>query len=340
MQSWTDDELSLTPLTEKTVAIVGYGNQGRSQALNLRDSGIAVVVGARPGGQSWHTAETDGFTVLPVEAIPQHAEVIAVLTPDDQIGPILNNWVADNQLTDQHTIIVGHGLSFHAGWATAPDDVAAGLVAPKGQGKGVRDKYLAGSGVPGLIGTHQPGAQGEVETLATLQAYAKAIGCGHGGVYLSSIREETVCDLFSEQAVLCGGLSHLITAAFETLVSRGYSAEAAAIECQYEVKLIADLLHTQGMAALRQAISPAALYGDLSRGPRIVDDHVKATLNTLLDEIEDGTFAAEMAQRTTSQLRAQAAQASHPQLEATYQQLRRRMNGLSTPKLPDPIALK
>lgn len=327
MKTWVNKELTLAPLQDKTIAIVGYGNQGQAQALNCRDSGLNVIIGARQQGQSWQKATDDGFTVIPIKNVPDQADILVVLTPDDAIGSLINAWQTNNQLNDDHTIIVGHGLAFHAGWANVPQHVSAGLVAPKGQGKGVRDKYLSGSGVPALIGVHQSGHTTDDDTvLVLLKSYAKAIGCGHGGVYHSSIAEETVCDLFSEQTVLCGGLSHLITAAFETLVAKGYSPEAAAIECQYEVKLIADLLHTKGIAAMRQAISPAALFGDLSRGPRIIDDHVKRNMAAILDEIEDGTFAREMLAQETPELRKLAKSNASQMLESTYQQIQAVMN--------------
>lgn len=327
MKTWGDNELTLAPLQGKTIAIVGYGNQGQAQAHNCRDSGLSVIIGGRQQGHSWQQATDDGFTVVPIEAIPHQADILVVLTPDDAIGTIIDGWDNDSQLADNHTIIVGHGLAFHAGWASVPPHVSAGLVAPKGQGKGVRDKYLSGSGVPALIGVHQSGHTSDDDTvLELLKSYAKAIGCGHGGVYHSSIAEETVCDLFSEQAVLCGGLSHLITAAFDTLVARGYSPEAAAIECQYEVKLIADLLHTKGITAMRQAISPAALFGDLTRGPRIIDQQVKETMATILDEIENGTFASEMRTQDTPSLRQLAQSNANQTLEATYQHIQAIIN--------------
>ena len=288
---WTDAELSLFPLRGKTVAVLGYGNQGRPQALNLRDSGIATVVGTRDAaGVAAHRAREEGFSVMPFAAAVRQADVCMLLLPDNAIGPVVQEL---GDLLPGKACGVAHGLSLVAGWARFPTETDVFLVAPKAQGQGVRDRYVEGRGVPALLAVHHD-ASGNC--LAVAQAYAKAIGCGRAGVFPTTAREETECDLFSEQAVLCGGLTALIKAAFEVLVEAGYNPQVAAFECLYEVKLLADLLQARGITGMRQAISPAAAFGDVTRGPRIIDERVKASMREVLGEIRSGQFAQELAE--------------------------------------------
>lgn len=285
-----DADISLQPLQGRKVVIVGYGNQGRPQALNLQDSGIEVRVAVRFDSTRRTQAEADGFVVMPTAEALAWGDVVMLLLPDEVMGEVYEQDYAPYLRAGQY-LGFGHGLVVHAGWIQPSADLNVFLVAPKGQGRGVRNKYLLGSGVPGFVGVHQNPSG---DTRAVAEAYAKAIGCGRAGIFPTTFREETVSDLFSEQAVLCGGLSELIKTAFETLVEAGFSEESAYFECLYEVKLIADLLHERGITGTRQGISSTALFGDLTRGERIIDGHVRQSMREVLNEILSGQFMAEM----------------------------------------------
>ena len=287
---YQDADIDPQPLLSRHVVMLGYGNQGRPQALNLRDSGAQVQIAARPDSTKRAQAEADGFTVLSYEEALAWGDVIMCLLPDEVVADVYNQHLAPHMRPGQY-LGFGHGLAVSAGWVNLDPGINVFLVAPKGQGRGVRGKYEQGSGVPALVGVHQD-PSGDTEAVAL--AYARAIGCGRAGIFPATFREETNCDLFTEQTVLCGGLSNLITTAFETLTERGYSPEVAYFECLYEVKLIADLLHERGIAGMRKGISSTALYGDLSRGPRVIDGHVREQMRKVLDEIESGQFASEM----------------------------------------------
>jgi ketol-acid reductoisomerase len=287
---WRDNDIDMQPLLSRKVVILGYGNQGRPQALNLRDSGIAVKIGARLESTNRAQAEADGFNVLPIPDALAWGDVILLALPDDAMADIYRQSIEPHLRPGQYIGFV-HGLVIHTAWVNPHADLNVFLVAPKAQGRGVRSKYLAGSGVPGLVAVHQDPA-GNTQAIAL--AFAKAIGCGRVGVMPTTFEEETVCDLFSEQAVLCGGLTSLIKTAFETLVERGFSEEVAYFECLYEVKLIADLLHERGINGMRRGISSTALYGDISRGERVIDGHVRENMRQVLTEILDGRFASEM----------------------------------------------
>ncbi len=318
IKRWLDADIDDTALRGKTIAIIGYGNQGRPQALNLRDSGHTVIVGAREGKKAWQAATDDGFDVMRgKKAVPQ-ADVVMLLLPDHMIHIVAGCL----PLTERHAIGIGHGFCLHAGWWAPEAQHNIFLLAPKSHGSGVRQEYLDKTGVPAFVATVQAGTMAEADLHNIALAYGKGIGCGMRGIYQSSLQEETVCDLFSEQAVLCGGLNHLILAAFETLTERGYSAEAATIRCLYELKTMGKLIQERGITGLRHAISSAALVGDITRGPRIVDDTVKATLKQLLTEIEDGTFARDFEQNESqAQLAALRNQhANHP-IEAAYERI-------------------
>lgn len=285
-----DNDIDLQPLAERRVVILGYGNQGRPQALNLRDSGLTVKIGARSVSRNRVQAEEDGFEVLGISQALAWADVAMLLLPDEVMADVYAQDLAPH-LRPAQTIGFGHGLVIHAGWIRPAPDLNVFLVAPKGQGKGVRSKYLDGSGVPGLYAVHQdPG--GHTEQIAL--AYAKAIGCARVGVMPTTFAEETVSDLFSEQAVLCGGLTSLIKTAFETLVEAGFSPEVAYFECLYEVKLIADLLHERGITGMRQGISSTALFGDVSQGERVIDGHVRENMRQVLGDILSGRFSDAM----------------------------------------------
>lgn len=285
-----DSEIDLQPILQRNVVILGYGNQGRPQALNLRDSGVQVKVGARPESRKRDEALTDGFDVLPIPQALDWADVVIMAMPDEVMADVYGQSIAPHLKAGQAIGFV-HGLVIHERWIQPKADLNVFLVAPKAQGRGVRNKYSAGSGVPGLYAVHQD-ATGNAKAIAL--AYAKAIGCGRVGIMETTFAEEAICDLFSEQAVLCGGLTSLIKAAFDTLIERGFSAEVAYFECLYEVKLIADLLHERGITGMRNGISSTALYGDISRGERVIDGHVRETMRQVLDEIISGQFSQAM----------------------------------------------
>ncbi len=285
-----DNDIDLKPLLNQNVVVLGYGNQGKPQALNLRDSGVTVKIGVRPDSRKRDEAMADGFEVLPIPDALRWGDVMMMLMPDEVMADVYAQSLAPHLKAGQ-SLGFGHGLVIHAGWVQPKPDLNVFLVAPKAQGRGVRNKYVAGSGVPGLYAVHQdPG--GNTEAIAL--AYAKALGCGRVGVMQTTFAEETVSDLFSEQAVLCGGLTSLIKTAFETLVEGGFSPEVAYFECLYEVKLIADLLHERGINGMRSAISSTALYGDISRGERVIDGHVRENMRRVLDDIVSGRFSEAM----------------------------------------------
>lgn len=287
---YTDHDIDLSPLRLKKTVIIGYGNQGRPQALNLRDSQVRVSIGVREGSTKREQALADGFDVMPMAEAIEWADVVMCLLPDEVMGDVYERAVKPHLKPGQY-LGFGHGLAIHAGWVRPEREINVFLVAPKGQGRGVRNKYTAGSGVPGFFAVHRDFSG---DTQAVALAYARAIGCGRTGVFPTTFEEETVCDLFSEQAVLCGGLTRLITGAFETLVDAGYSEEAAYFECLYEVKLIADLLHEKGIAGMREGISSTALYGDIARGDWVIDGHVRENMRRVLGSIRSGEFVREM----------------------------------------------
>ena len=273
----------------RKVAVVGYGSQGHAHALNLRDSGIDVRVGLREGSSSVAKSEAEGLRVLPVADAAAEADLIMLLGPDTEHKAIFNEHIAPH-LNDGDALFVGHGFSVRFEQVVAPAGVDVALVAPKGPGHLVRRTYTEGGGVPCLIAVAQD-ASGTAHGLAL--AYADAIGGTRAGVLETTFEEETETDLFGEQVVLCGGLTALVQAGFETLVDAGYQPESAYFECLHELKLIVDLMYEQGIAGMRYSISDTAEYGDLTRGPRIVNDAVKAEMRAILDEIRTGKFADE-----------------------------------------------
>lgn len=291
-----DNDIDLNPLLSRNVTIIGYGNQGRPHALNLRDSGVSVKIGVRPKSTRQGQAREDGFDVLPIPQALQWADVVMLLMPDEVMADVYRDTIAPHLRAGQYLGFC-HGLVIHAGWLQPDVGLNVFLAAPKGQGRGVRNKFLAGSGVPGLYAVHQ-NPSGNTEEVAL--AYLKALGCARVGVMPTSFSEETVCDLFSEQAVLCGGLTSLIKTAFETLVEQGFSEEVAYFECLYEVKLIADLLHERGINGMRDAISSTALYGDVVSGERVIDGHVRENMRNILQEILSGRFSQAMRQEFAS----------------------------------------
>ena len=284
-----DDDADLTLLDGKTVAIIGFGSQGHAHALNLKDSGVDVVVGLRPDSQSVEVARAAGLDVADVADAASRGDIVMVLLPDEKHGEVYRDQIADG-ISGGKLLLFGHGFSVHYDEVEPPGDVDVALVAPKGPGHLVRRQYTEGSGVPGLIAVHQD-ATGDAQALAL--AYAKGIGCTRGGVIETTFKDETETDLFGEQAVLCGGVSELVRAGYETLVDAGYDPRLAYFECLHELKLIVDLMYEKGITGMRYSISNTAEYGDLTRGKRVISDQTRQAMKDILGEIQSGEFARE-----------------------------------------------
>ncbi|HSB55259.1 MAG TPA: ketol-acid reductoisomerase, partial [Gemmatimonadales bacterium] len=319
-----DRDADPSRLKGRTIAIIGYGSQGHAHALNLRDSGARVVVGLRPGGNSWKKAEAAGLQVVSVADAARAADVIMMLVPDQDGRTIYDESVAP-VLSKGKTLMFAHGFNIHFKEIAPPADVDVSMIAPKSPGHLVRSEFEGGRGVPGLVAIHQD-ASGQA--LANALAYAAGIGCTRAGVIETSFREETETDLFGEQAVLCGGATALIKAGFETLVAAGYRPEMAYFECLHELKLIVDLIYRGGLGFMRYSISDTAEYGDYTRGPRIVTDETRAEMKRILTEIQTGSFAKEWLAEHRSGgknfARMRQADANH-QIEVVGRQLRAMM---------------
>jgi ketol-acid reductoisomerase len=284
-----DKDADLSLLQGKTVAIIGYGSQGHAHSLNLKDSGVDVVVGLREDSKSAGEAEAAGLTVLPVTEAASRGDLVMVLVPDELHHRVWEEQLRDG-IADGNMLLFGHGFSIHYGEVQPPPGVDVALVAPKGPGHLVRRQFTEGSGVPGLVAIHQD-ATGNAKPLAL--AYARGIGCTRGGVIETSFKDETETDLFGEQAVLCGGASELVQAGFETLVEAGYDPRMAYFECLHELKLIVDLMYEKGLAGMRYSISNTAEYGDYTRGKRVISEQTRAEMKRILQEIQSGDFARE-----------------------------------------------
>src|SRR5579872_1185848 len=280
---------NLNELKGRTVAIIGYGSQGHAHALNLRDSGVDVVVGLYPGSKSWAKAEAAGLKVMSTADAAKAARMVMILVSDHIQGDLYYKEIAPH-MTAGKTLMFAHGFNIHFGQITAPADVDVSMVAPKAPGHRVRELYTEGVGVPALVAVHQ-NASGKALEVAL--AYAGALGSLKAGVIETTFKEETESDLFGEQAVLCGGASELIRAGFETLVEAGYAPEIAYFECLHELKLIVDLIQEGGLAYMRYSISDTAEYGDYTRGPRIVTQQTRDEMKKILSEIQAGQFAKE-----------------------------------------------
>jgi len=284
-----DEDANLDLIGNKTVAIVGYGSQGHAHALNLKDSGVNVIVGLYPGSKSAPKAKDAGLTVYPVAEAAEKADIIMILLPDEVQKTVYEHEIKPG-LKSGNVLAFAHGFNIHFAQVVPPDDVDVIMVAPKGPGHLVRRTYEQGEGVPCLFAVFQD-ASGQARDRA--MAYAKGIGGTRAGILETTFREETETDLFGEQAVLCGGLSALIKAGFETLIDAGYQPELAYFECLHEVKLIVDLVVEGGLANMRDSISNTAEYGDYTRGPRIVNDATRQEMKKILSEIQSGQFARE-----------------------------------------------
>jgi ketol-acid reductoisomerase len=284
-----DADVSLEPLQGKVVAVLGYGSQGHAHAQNLRDSGIKVVVGLRAGSKSWERVKTDGLEPTTIEDAVKMADLIAFMTPDTEMPAMYRQSVAPH-LREGQALLFAHGFNIHYRQIVPPPTVDVIMVAPKGPGNLVRQMYLEGKGVPSLVAVHQD-YTGNAKQLAL--AYAKALGATRAGVIETTFAEETETDLFGEQCVLCGGVTELIRAGFETLVEAGYQPEVAYFECLHELKLIVDLIYSQGISGMRRWVSDTAKYGDVTRGRRVINESVRKAMKEILEEIQSGQFARE-----------------------------------------------
>ncbi|MCR4336649.1 MAG: ketol-acid reductoisomerase [Candidatus Omnitrophica bacterium] len=284
-----DKDADFKYLKNKKIAIVGYGIQGRGQALNLRDSGLDVIVSQREGGPNYQKAVEDGFKPVDANKAAKEADVIQLLIQDHLQGDVYKKSIR-RYMKKGKSLVFSHGFNIHFGRIKPPADIDVWMIAPKGPGALVRRQFEEGKGVPCLVAIHQD-ASGHA--LQDALAYAKGLGGTRAGVFETSFKEETETDLFGEQTVLCGGASELIKAGFETLVNAGYAPEMAYFECLHELKLIVDLIYEQGITGMRQRVSDTAEYGDLTRGPRVINARVRKEMQKILKEIQSGKFARE-----------------------------------------------
>ena len=329
-----DEDADLQLLQGKTVAVLGYGSQGHAHAGNLRDSGVSVVVGLRGDSSSRPRAEEAGFEVLETAEAVRRGDIVMVLLPDHVQGPIYAQDIAPN-LEAGNTLLFAHGFSVHFEQVQPPADVDVAMVAPKSPGHLVRRTYTEGNGTPGLVAVHQD-ASGNAKAVAL--AYAKGIGCTRAGVIETNFAEETETDLFGEQAVLCGGVSHLVQTGFEVLLEAGYQPEIAYFECLHELKLIVDLMYEGGLARMHYSVSDTAEYGDYVSGPKVIDSATKDRMREILGEVRDGTFArnwiAENEAGRSWFLGQREATTDHP-LEQVGRELRSMMSWLPQPEDQD-----
>jgi ketol-acid reductoisomerase len=331
---------NLDYLNGRTVAIIGYGSQGHAHSLNLRDSGVEVVVGLYPGSKSWAKAEAAGLKVMTAAEAAQAASVAMILVPDHLQADLYHEDVAPH-MTPGKTLMFAHGFNIHFQQIAPPEDVDVSMVAPKAPGHRVRELYTEGVGVPALVAVHQ-NATGQA--LERALAYALALGCLKAGVIETSFREETESDLFGEQAVLCGGASELIRAGFETLVAAGYAPEIAYFECLHELKLIVDLIQEGGLSYMRYSVSDTAEYGDYTRGPRVVNEQTRAEMRKILAEIQSGDFARQWIEENKTgrkKFLAMRDAARHQPIEQVGRELREMMTFLKKRKeagIPQEVA--
>jgi ketol-acid reductoisomerase len=284
-----DKDADLSRLDGKTVAILGYGSQGHAHALSLKDSGVDVVVGLREDSSSVQKAQADGLRVLPIANAASEGDVVMILLPDEKQADVWESEIRDG-IAPGNLLMFAHGFSVHFGQIDPGPEVDVGMVAPKSPGHLVRRQFVEGNGVPGLVAIHRD-ATGEARDLVL--AYAKGIGCTRAGVIETTFKDETETDLFGEQAVLCGGVTELVRAGYETLVDAGYDPRLAYFECMHELKLIVDLMYEKGITGMRYSVSNTAEYGDLTRGKRVIDDRARAAMREILAEIQSGDFARE-----------------------------------------------
>ena len=334
MKVFYDRDAELAHLKAKKIAVIGYGSQGHAHAQNLRDSGMSVVVGLRANSSSWRKAEKAGLTVVDIAQAVASSDVVMLLVPDEHQARIYRENVSPH-LKSGASLVFAHGFNIHYGQIDPPLEADVFLVAPKGPGHLVRAEYQRGGGVPTLIAIHQDYS---MEARRTALAYASAIGGGRAGIIETTFKEETETDLFGEQAVLCGGITALIQAGFDTLVEAGYAPEMAYFECLHETKLIVDLIYEGGIANMRYSISNTAEYGDVTRGPRVIGEESRRAMKRILDEIQRGDFAREwILENMAGRPRFQALRRKgkeHP-IEALGQELRDMMPWIQKGQLVD-----
>ena len=334
MKVYYDKDADVDALRERRIAVIGYGSQGFAQSNNLKDSGCDVTVGLKPDSPSRAKAERAGLKVLPVAEAAAEADLVMMLVPDEVASDVYAREVAES-MTPGKYLAFSHGFSIHYGFIKPPEDVNVLMVAPKGPGHLVRSEYVRGAGVPVLLAVNQD-PSGDTRRLGL--AYASAIGGGRAGIIETNFREETETDLFGEQAVLCGGLTSLIKAGFETLVEAGYAPEMAYFECLHEMKLIVDLIYEGGISEMRYSVSNTAQYGDMTRGPAVVNDETKRRMRGLLAEIQSGAFAREWMKENRNgkeRFRRLEAETAEHQIERVGRQLREMMPWLSANRLVD-----
>jgi len=334
LNTYYDKDADLGRLDGKTVAIIGYGSQGHAHAQNLHNSGVSVIVGLRKESDSWAKAESAGLRVATPAEAAREAEVIMLTVPDETAAQLYHDEI-EAGLSPGDYLAVAHGFNIHFQAIHPPENVNVFMAAPKGPGHTVRALYEEGKGVPALVAVHQDPSG---DTLQMALAYAKGLGAGRAGIIETNFREETETDLFGEQAVLCGGLTALMQAGYETLVEAGYAPEMAYFETIHEVKLIVDLIYEKGFANMRYSVSNTAEYGDFTRGPRVIDAGVKERMKTVLHEIQQGEFAKEFVLENRSgnvsfnAMRRRAAE--HP-MEEVGERLRSLMPWLAEKQLVD-----
>ncbi|PSM52535.1 acetohydroxy acid isomeroreductase [Campylobacter blaseri] len=329
-----DKDCDLNLIKSKKVAIIGFGSQGHAHAENLRDSGVEVVIGLRKGGSSWSKAESKGFKVLDVANATKEADIIMVLAPDENQAEIFKNEIEPN-LEEGNAIAFGHGFNIHYGQIVAPKGIDVIMIAPKAPGHTVRNEFVNGGGIPDLIAVHQ-NASGKAKEIAL--SYASAIGGGRTGIIETTFKDETETDLFGEQAVLCGGVTALVQAGFETLTEAGYEPEMAYFECLHELKLIVDLMYQGGIADMRYSISNTAEFGDYMSGSRVIGEESKKAMKDILKDIQNGTFAKEFIlekQAGYTKMNAERRNMQSSLIEQTGKKLRGMMPWISKNKIID-----
>ncbi len=327
-----DQDADLGLLRGRKIAIIGYGSQGHAHALNLKDSGQDVVVGLYKGSKSWTKAEKEGVKVATVAEAAQTADIIMILLPD-QVHRATYEESIKGALSKGKTLMVAHGFSIQFNQVVPPPDVDVSMIAPKAPGHVMRDLFTQGPGVPALLAVQQD-VSGKAKEVAL--AYAKGVGCTRAGVIETTFKEETETDLFGEQTTLCGGISHLIKMAFETLVEAGYQPEVAYFECMHEMKLIVDLFYQGGLAYMRYSVSDTAEYGDYTRGPRVINEATRAEMRKILAEIQSGQFAREWVLENHANraqfLAMRKRDAGHP-IEEVGKRLRGMMSWIKPPRM-------
>ena len=329
-----DKDCDLNIIKSKKVAMIGFGSQGHAHALNLRDSGVDVVVGLKEGSKSWKKAENQGFEVLPVKEAVKNADVVMILLPDEIQPDVYYNEIEPN-LKEGATIAFGHGFNIHFGLIKPREDLNVIMIAPKAPGHTVRSEFVKGGGIPDLIAVYQGGEEAKQLALS----YASAIGGGRTGIIETTFKDETETDLFGEQAVLCGGVTALVQAGFETLTEAGYAPEMAYFECLHELKLIVDLMYEGGIANMRYSISNTAEYGDYVSGPRVIGEESKKAMKEILKEIQNGKFAKDfILERKAGYVRmnAERRNTENSLIEQTGKKLREMMPWITQNKIVDP----